>query len=105
MRGFQVQRTGFRLHSRPIPSAAPRRRVGQHLKWIRSLPCAVCGCSRGIQAAHIRAASLQFGKVAIGLAEKPDGCWTTSLCGQHHVFGAEAVANGYRNRLIQGAHE
>ena len=32
--------------------------------------------------------------MAIGLAEKPDDCWTTPLCGEHHLFGEEAQHQG-----------
>ena len=94
MRSYQVERPDSAFSSGRSRQRRPRWREGQHLKWIRTLPCAVCGCSRDIHAAHIRAASLQFGKMAIGLAEKPDDCWTTPLCGEHHVFGEEAQHQG-----------
>jgi hypothetical protein len=52
-----------------------------HLSWIRSLPCAVRGCPRRSEAAHVR---LNTGG---GMGLKPDDCWTIPLCGPngHHA--------------------
>src|SRR5688500_2904516 len=93
MRSYQIGRpdTAF---SRSNPRRRPRQRAEAHLRWIRTLPCLICGKRGDIHAAHLRAASLQFGKLAVGINEKPDDSWTTPLCGEHHLFGEEAQHQG-----------
>ena len=63
----------------------PRQRSGDHLKFIRSLPCVICGSRGNVQAAHIRMASLVHGKRQIGAGEKSSDKWTTPLCSEHHI--------------------
>ncbi len=89
MRGYQIQRpaTAFSAKSR---YRRPRRRSDLHLKWIRTLPCAVCGKQGGIHAAHLRAGSPRHGKLATGIGQKPDDSWTTPLCLEHHILGEAA---------------
>ena len=76
MRGYQIQRPGtaFTAKSR---LRRPRQRSDLHLKWIRTLPCAICGKQGGIHAAHLRAGSSRHGKLATGIGQKPDDSWTT----------------------------
>ena len=93
MRSYQVERPSSAF-SRTIARRRPRHRANSHLKWIRTLPCIICGKRANIHAAHLRAPSPQFGKLSIGIAEKPDDCWTTPLCGDHHLFGEEAQHQG-----------
>jgi len=61
----------------------PRERDEKHLDFIRSLPCCICG---GIdtEAAHIRAGSIENGKIYTGLQEKPSDKWSLPLCNSHH---------------------
>jgi hypothetical protein len=61
----------------------PREKNAKHLDYIRSLPCCICG---GIdtEAAHIRTASLEHGKLHTGMAEKPSDKWAVPLCNRHH---------------------
>ena len=89
MRSFKVGRseTAFTASSR---FRRPRQRSGLHLKWIRTLPCAICGKQGGIHAAHLRAASLRHGKLGTGIGQKPDDAWTTPLCAEHHILGETA---------------
>src|SRR3954468_8706369 len=89
MRSFKIERptTAFTLASR---YRRPRQRAGLHLKWIRTLPCPICGRRGNIHAAHLRAASLRHGKLASGIAQKPDDAWTLPLCLNHHILGEEA---------------
>jgi hypothetical protein len=89
MRGYQVQRpaTAFSAKSR---YRRPRRRSDLHLKWIRTLPCAICGKQGGIHAAHLRSSSPRHGKLASGIGQKPDDSWTTPLCLEHHILGEAA---------------
>ena len=94
MRSYQVARPSTAFSHGPSRRRRPRQRANQHLKWIRTLPCVICGKREDIHAAHLRAASLQFGKLAVGIAEKPDDCWTTPLCVEHHVVGEEAQHQG-----------
>ena len=63
----------------------PRVRDEKHLRFIRSLPCCIPGCSQGdTDAAHLRTASLEHGKRGLGLQEKASDCWTVPLCRFHH---------------------
>ena len=62
----------------------PRQKVENHLRFIRSLPCCVCGTHARVEAAHLRMASAIHGKAEAGAGAKPDDCWTTPLCAGHH---------------------
>lgn len=61
----------------------PRERDDKHLRFIRSLPCCICG-RYDVEAAHIRTASLAHGKNHTGMGEKPSDKWTVPLCVGHH---------------------
>lgn len=63
----------------------PRQHGRDHLKFIRSLPCVVCGSRNNIQAAHIRMANPVYGKRHTGAGEKSSDKFCTSLCGHHHA--------------------
>ena len=101
MRSYKVARPSTAFSRGPSRQRRPRQRANQHLKWIRTLPCVICGKRGHIHAAHLRAASLQYGKLAIGIAEKPDDCWTTPLCVEHHIFGEVGPASGAGTRLLE----
>lgn len=62
----------------------PRERNERHLDYIRSLPCCICKDDTGTEAAHIRTASLENGKLHTGMAEKPSDKWAVPLCNKHH---------------------
>lgn len=62
----------------------PRIEDGKHLKFIRELPCCICGTRKNVEAAHVRLASLAYGKPETGMGTKPHDRWTTSLCADHH---------------------
>lgn len=62
----------------------PRVQSDQHLRFIRSLPCCVCGTRVGVEAAHIRMAAPAYGKRDTGIGQKADDRWTLPLCRQHH---------------------
>ena len=79
---------------RPAKQKKPRVKDDAYLRWIRTLPCAVCFTRREIHAAHIRAPAPQYAKRGVGMAEKPDDAWTVPLCGQHHLFGEDAQHKG-----------
>lgn len=55
-----------------------------YLKWLRLLPCCVCGGTPS-DAAHIRFAAKAFGKRYTGMAEKPDDKWAVPLCRKCHT--------------------
>lgn len=76
---FSVERTKQRR---------PRVENRDHLAFIRSLPCVICGATA--QAAHIRARSPQFKKRQAGFGEKCDDKWAVPLCAEHHLFGDDA---------------
>jgi hypothetical protein len=79
----------------PIPATAfshdlrsrgkrPRQENEAHLKFIRTLPCLVCGTRKDVQAAHIRAPSPGYGKRATGMGERPADCWVLPVCAADH---------------------
>lgn len=68
-----------------LRSKRPRQRSGDHLKFIRSLPCVVCGSRNNIHAAHIRMANRVYGKRdTAGVGAKSDDKFCTPLCAEHH---------------------
>ena len=62
----------------------PREKDERHLRFIRSLPCCICGEDTTVEAAHIRTVSLQHGKRYTGKAERPSDKWAVPLCNRHH---------------------
>ena len=89
MPGYQIKRPATAFTA-SFKFRRPRRRSDLHLKWIRTLPCAICGKQGGIHAAHLRAASPLHGKISSGIGQKPDDSWTTPLCAEHHIFDEAA---------------
>jgi Putative HNHc nuclease len=61
----------------------PRVKDEQHLRFIRSLCCCICG-KPDPDPAHIRSASAVYGKRETGGAEKASDKWTVPLCRTHH---------------------
>jgi hypothetical protein len=70
-------------HDLGIRRRRPRQESRDHLAFIRTLPCLICG-SRKVEAAHIRARSPAYGKRGVGAGEKPDDKFTVPLCVDHH---------------------
>lgn len=68
----------------PRGQKRPRIEDGNHLKWIRTLPCLVTGRRDGIEAAHIRYSDPVFAKREVGGGEKPDDRWTVPLHSTQH---------------------
>lgn len=66
-------------------SPARRNKQNDHLAYIRLLPCLYCDCFAPCDAAHIRFASVEFGKRDVGGGEKPDDEWTVPLCRKCHT--------------------
>jgi hypothetical protein len=62
----------------------PRQQDRDHLKFIRGLPCLICGSRNTIQAAHIRAGNAVYAKRSTGMGEKSDDRYTLPLCAAHH---------------------
>jgi hypothetical protein len=62
----------------------PRQIDADHLAFVRSLPCCVCGNDIETEAAHVRLAAARAAKREVGKGEKPDDIWTVPLCGKHH---------------------
>jgi len=71
-------------HDLGLRRKRPRIESGVHLKFIRGLPCLICGSRYSTQAAHIRVGNPLYGKRATGLSEKPADHWTLPLCAAHH---------------------
>ena len=54
----------------------------KYLAWIRTQPCAVCGSTRNIEAAHVG---------PHGLGQKASDRSTIPLCARHHRTGNDSV--------------
>lgn len=71
----------------------PRDRNDPHLKFIRTLPCLVCGNNIETQTAHVRMADRSVAKPMTGIAVKCDDRFVVPLCnrehGEQHDFGNE----------------
>lgn len=65
-------------------SKRPRQESQAHLKFIRGLPCLVCGTRKRVEAAHIRSGSAAYGKRRTGLGEKPADHFVLPLCAADH---------------------
>lgn len=61
----------------------PRIEDAEHLKWIRTLKCCICGAPNP-DPAHIRSANGIYGKPETGGQQKPADKWVTPLCRAHH---------------------
>lgn len=57
----------------------PKFEDKQHLAWIRTLSCCICG-KPGPDPAHIRSANAIYGKAETGGQSKPADKWVTPLC-------------------------
>lgn len=62
----------------------PRQHNDGHLRFIRGLPCAICGDNTSVEAAHVRMKDPSIGKPMTGIGTKPHDKFTVPLCGQHH---------------------
>jgi Protein of unknown function (DUF968) len=56
-------------------------RYSRYLAWIRTLPCVVCGVTRGIEASHTG---------PHGLGQKSPDSSAIPLCAKHHRTGADS---------------
>ncbi len=62
----------------------PVARYEEHKRFIRSLPCVICGDATTTECAHVRMADARAGKPITGMGTKPADHWTVPLCGRHH---------------------
>ncbi len=62
----------------------PRQFDDAHLRFIRSLPCVICGDDVTVEAAHVRMIDPTVAKPMTGIGIKPDDMFTVPLCGLHH---------------------
>jgi hypothetical protein len=60
---------------------APPVRNPRYLAWIRTLPCVVCGATRGIEASHTG---------PHGLGQKSPDSSAIPLCARHHRTGKDS---------------
>ena len=61
-----------------------RTKNNAHLAFIRALPCIVSGVEGRTQAAHLRFASVEYGKPITGIGGKPDDLWCLPLSVEMH---------------------
>lgn len=62
----------------------PRVKDGNHLDFVRSLPCVCCQDNTTTEAAHVRFGDSRAAKRHLGKGEKPDDSFAVPLCGGHH---------------------
>lgn len=62
----------------------PRERNNAYLAYIRTQPCAICGDTYRIEAAHLRLGSISHDKRPTGMGEKSSDRWAVPLCKAHH---------------------
>jgi hypothetical protein len=62
----------------------PRRFDPDHLAFVRTLPCVICGDDTTVEAAHVRMMDPTVAKPMTGIGIKPDDMFTLPLCGKHH---------------------
>lgn len=55
-----------------------------HERFIRELPCVVCGDVLSVELAHVSYADPRFGKYGRGKGTREESCWTIPLCDEHH---------------------
>lgn len=68
----------------------PRQHDKTRLAFIRRQPCMICGTTRSVEAAHVRAGYPEAGWRSTGMGEKPDDRRTLPLCAEHHREGPKA---------------
>jgi 5-methylcytosine-specific restriction endonuclease McrA len=71
----------------------PRYKNDKYLKFVKTLPCCVCGSDQGCDSAHIRFSAAHSAKVNPGVGQKPSDFWVVPLCrrchDQQHKMGDE----------------
>jgi hypothetical protein len=70
-------------------------RSAKHLKFIRSLPCLICGDDTGSDACHVRYSDSFFQKLNPGIGRKPGDEWTVPMCRTHHTAQHEGSETGF----------
>ena len=76
--------------SRAPGQRQPRERDPGYLAFLRRLPCVVCGATRRIEAAHVRAGYSSAGWAPTGMMQKPDDARAVPLCATCHREGPNA---------------
>lgn len=71
-----------------VASPTRGKKRARHLRFIRSLPCCICGMVPS-EAAHVRLNAAETGKLQ-ALGQKPDDMWSVPLCAAHHREDNEA---------------
>jgi hypothetical protein len=84
MRAQKIIRPATAFSVASTKQKCPRIEDAAHLKFIRGLPCCICG-SRNVEAAHIRSESPLHGKAPAGGQQKSSDKWTLPLCTGCHA--------------------
>ena len=83
MRAQRIVRPDTAFSVASTKQKRPRVQDHEHLKFIRSLRCCICG-NPDPDPAHIRSSNPIYGKRETGGAEKASDKWTVPLCRVHH---------------------
>jgi hypothetical protein len=62
----------------------PRIHDEAYLRFIRTLPCVICGDDTTVEAAHVAYSDPSVGKRSTGMAEKSHDKYALPVCGEHH---------------------
>ena len=71
------------MHGSSMMQRRPRVRNERHLRFVREMPCIICGFVP-CEAAHIKMADARISKPITGNQTKSDDKYTLSLCRRHH---------------------
>lgn len=66
--------------------ADDQSRNPKYLRWLRTLPCLICGDPTSTEAAHVRYSEYKSGKINPGKGAKPSDLWALNLCSYHHAM-------------------
>lgn len=84
MTGQRIIRPATAFSISPVKGQRrPREKSAEHLAFVRTLKCCICG-NPHVEAAHIRSANPLYGKRETGGSEKASDKWTVPLCRTHH---------------------
>lgn len=88
--------------SRAPGKRQPRQHDKPYLAFIRRQPCMICGTTRGVEAAHVRAGYPEAGWRSTGMGEKPNDRRTLPLCASCHREGPKAQHASGERRWWEG---
>ena len=84
MTGYRIPRPDTAFSLTRGKQKQPRKQDGDHLRWIKTLPCVVTGSRVNVDPAHISFGDLQFAKLSRGKGMKADDKYVVPLSRVEH---------------------